>query len=281
MVSFADTSHIERIKKLWKEVFGDSDEFLNLYFSEKFQREQCLVCIEEEQVCASLQMLPYVLQLKGISYPACYIFAVMTSSFERNKGYMRQLLEFALDDLKQKKIQLVFLIPQEPYLFSIYTKFGFQKAFLSNKKELVLPQLQTNYFEPDVVTAYEFYAEYYKDKNLVLQSYPQFEFICKTIKIEGGCILAVGANNLIEGLCLCVNSGNGIRALEFLSPDDITAERLLSAIHSRYDTQKAIVSEYKDNVTTGYHLGMCVILDELAFTYADMQSTYLSLMMNE
>lgn len=280
MVSFANIGHIEKIKKLWKDVFGDSDEFLNLYFSEKFQREQCLVCIEEEQVCASLQMLPYTLKLKDVSYPAYYIFAVMTAPSERNKGYMRQLLEFALDDLKQKKVPLVFLIPQEPYLFSVYAKFGFQKAFLTNKKELKLPQLQTNYFEPDVVTAYEFYLKYYKNKNLVLQSYPQFDFIYKTIRMEGGNILAVEDNNLIAGLCLCVNTENEVRALEFLSPDDITAKRLLSAIRSKYSTQTAIVSRYRNNAT-GHHLGMCVILDEQAFTYADMQSIYLSLMMNE
>jgi hypothetical protein len=279
MVSYAKIGYIESIKKLWKEVFGDSDEFLNLYFNQKFQCEHCLVCIDGGALCASLQMLPYTLQLNGASYSACYIFAVMTAPSERNKGHMQELLEFAFKELQQTKISFVFLIPQEPYLFNVYSKFGFKKAFLVDKKELELPETQTNYFEPDTIKAYEFYSEYYKDKNLVVQSYAQFEFIYNTIKLEGGNILAIGENNSIKGLCLCVNTEGRVRALDFLSPDNITSEYLLSAIRSKYNINTVIVSQYNSNVDS--HLGMCIILNKQAFTYADTQSIYLSLMMNE
>lgn len=280
MISFADIRYREKIKKLWKVVFGDSEEFLDLYFNERFQYEQCLIYIEGEQVCASLQMLPYQLQLKGASYSACYIFAVMTAPSERHKGYMRQLMEYALNTLKQRGIPLVFLIPQEPYLFSIYAKFGFQKAFRINKEELKLPLLETNYFEPDADASYEFYLKHYRGKDLILQSLPQFDFICKSIKMEEGCVLATGADNFIEGLCLCVNTEQGVRALEFLSPNEITTKRLLSAIRSKYNTQTAIVSKYNDKAK-GDYLGMCLILNTHKFTYADMKSVHLSLMMNE
>jgi len=279
MVSYARISDIESIKKLWREVFGDSSEFLNLYFNERFQCEQCLVCIEGEKLCASLQMLPYTLQLNGAPYSACYIFAIMTAPLERNKGYMRKLLEFAFNELKQKKIPFVFLIPQEPYLFNIYAKFGFKKAFLVDKKKLMLPEKQVSYFEPDIVKAYEFYSEYYLGKNLVCQSYPQFEFIYKTIKIEGGHILAIGEHDSMEGLCLCINTENGVRALDFLSPNNVTSKHLLSAIRSKYNVNTAIVSQYDGNINS--YLGMCIILNEQAFTYTDTQSIYLSLMMNE
>lgn len=279
MVTFATQNRIGDVRKLWKDVFADSDQFLDLYFTEKLECEQCLICVEGEKLCASLQMLPYTLQLNGASYPACYIYAVMTARDERHKGYMRQMLLFAFDHLSQKKVPLVFLIPQEPYLFDVYKKFRFEKAFLYNKKEISLPPLATNYFEPDAALAYQFYCKYYKNKNVIFQSFEQFDFLYKTVAAEGGSILAVGKTEKITGLCFCIKTDGGIRTLDFLSNDEASDEHLKRAIYAKYKMETVVISRY--GVANDFYLGMCRILNEQILTLPDLEPVYLNFMMNE
>ena len=67
------------LRKLWKTVFGDSDEFLDLFFSLVYTPGMAWVICEEEEIVSAAYAIP----LEN----AVYIYAVATNPKCRGKGY--------------------------------------------------------------------------------------------------------------------------------------------------------------------------------------------------
>lgn len=280
MLQYASSVHIPLIRSLWQETFGDSDAFLDAYFDKIFKPEQCMLALENDELCAALQVLPYTYQKGEEQISTAYIFAVMTAPSKRKKGYMTQLFEFAFVELKSKQIPLVFLIPQESYLFDVYAKFGFKPTFAIQNVIVSLPTINVEFITPSINDAYLFYSEFYKSKNIISQSPSQFSFVCEILQQEGGSLIATHINNQITALCLAIPNHDEVRVLDFMADSEAASQHLKAAIYTKYGLPTAQISLCSNNSPTPQAIGMALILDETRISYSDLDTTYFSLMMN-
>lgn len=143
MISFASDNTFQDIYNMWKICFQDSDEFMKLYFNEKYQPENTLVYIDNNKVVASLQMLPYRFTFCETEIPVSYISGACTLPEYQNKGYMRQLLRASLQIMREREIPLSLLIPAEDWLYNYYGKFGYKKVFESDNTIIPLKEIFT------------------------------------------------------------------------------------------------------------------------------------------
>ena len=60
MIQFADDLTKQAVRDMWKEVFGDSDDYMDIYFKHKYQNENTLIYIEDNKPVASLQLLIFL-----------------------------------------------------------------------------------------------------------------------------------------------------------------------------------------------------------------------------
>ena len=174
----------EDLKTLWKCCFPqDTDSFIDFYFKEVYREEESLVHIENGQVAAFLQMIPYNIKIGKTIHPAVYLSGVMTHPDYRRKGYMTQLLQKAFIEMKRRRYASVFLIPQEEYLFDFYAKFGFVSAFPApivtefNSEKWRHPSVQIykNFNDTDINHLYPiYYNSLNAIENVVLKSKQQF-----------------------------------------------------------------------------------------------------------
>ncbi|HBU45953.1 MAG TPA: GNAT family N-acetyltransferase, partial [Porphyromonadaceae bacterium] len=58
MIHYADNTTRQQVYDMWKTVFGDSDEYMEIYFREKYRNENTLIYFESGKAVSSLQMLP-------------------------------------------------------------------------------------------------------------------------------------------------------------------------------------------------------------------------------
>ena len=58
---FAEPRMIKKLKLLWKCCFGDSDEYIGLFFDERFVPEQCLTAVCGDDIAGMLFLLPLTL----------------------------------------------------------------------------------------------------------------------------------------------------------------------------------------------------------------------------
>jgi predicted acetyltransferase len=132
MIQLANQYIRPSVRNIWKEVFGDEDAYMDLFFAEKYKDENTLVAVEDNRVVASLQMLPYEITFYGFKVPLYYLAGLSTLPDYRNLGLMAQLLLESHELMLQRQIPLSVLVPAEESLFAYYSRFGYAQTFKKN-----------------------------------------------------------------------------------------------------------------------------------------------------
>lgn len=127
-------SDIPSLKKLWKEIFKDSDNYINLFFEKKFSPETSFVIKENGEIKAMLFAEITSLSENGKSYSGVYLCGIATTPSARRKGYATMLIDYTIK--KFEGIDVYYLIPASRSLFDYYKRFGFEPFTYFDKIEI-------------------------------------------------------------------------------------------------------------------------------------------------
>ena len=125
-------AQIPDLRRLWQQAFGDTEEFLDSFFSMAFARERCRCITVEDRLVAAL----YWFDCNWEGRKAAYVYAVATDSAYQGKGYCRTLLEDTHSTLKKQGYALALLVPGEEGLFRLYEKCGY-KSFCPMEQKML------------------------------------------------------------------------------------------------------------------------------------------------
>lgn len=124
-------SQIPSLRNLWKEAFGDSDAFLDIFFKTAFHPKRCRCITENDDVLAALYWFDCELNEHSIAY----IYAVATTISHRGKGLCQQLMADTHQHLAEQGYESTILVPGNPGLFDFYKKIGYQPCTTIRKFE--------------------------------------------------------------------------------------------------------------------------------------------------
>ena len=245
-----------KTRKLWEEVFSeDSREFLDYYYYIKTKDNAIYVIEEDDAIRSMLQLNPYELQVEDARLRSEYIIGVATQKEYRSRGYMRELLTKAMQDLYDRKDAFTFLMPAAE---AIYTPYDFryvyrQPSCVLTEEEKVVSEVSTikttvTWREArmmDATAMAEFFqnhfaakwnvcavhdAEYYR--TMILEQQSEFGGVC--LLEEGRQIKGMFAYAMEEGLeireALYLDGYrdaflNAVRELKGLVPDEREEEK--------------------------------------------------------
>lgn len=114
--------HLPDLRLLWKEAFGDSDAFLDAFFSTGFSSQRCLCLLEEDRPVAVVYWFLEHCQGK----PVAYLYAIATRQDRRGQGLCRKLLEQTHILLTQAGYAAAILVPATAELAQMYRKMGYR-----------------------------------------------------------------------------------------------------------------------------------------------------------
>lgn len=184
MIRFADKHTAPLVRQMWKECFGDTDEYMDIYFTYKYKNENTLIYLEDDMIVASLQILLYTITFYGAEIPFGYLSGLCTLPEYRNRGYMSQLIDKAHQVLSERGVALSILVPAEDWLYEYYQRFGYAKVFDSSPEEIPLNMFIAEY--PDMDQAYQAFDNIYRNKDFCVQkSRVDFEAIIKEYEADG------------------------------------------------------------------------------------------------
>jgi len=123
-IEFPKSTDIKSLKALWKEAFGDTDEFIDLFFNTAFTKESALAVYDNEALVASL----YWFDGSVANKKAAYIYGVATKKSQRGKGYSTSLLKRCHELLKGEGYSVVILAPADEGLFNFYGRLGYTEC---------------------------------------------------------------------------------------------------------------------------------------------------------
>jgi len=266
MVSISQPADKQQIEDLWKISFGDSDDFIRLFFDRVYKDEQTLVIRQHDQVVSALQILPYEMAFCGATVSAGYICGVCTLPSERGKGLMSKLMQQAIEVMKQRDYAIAILIPATPQLFNLYRRFDFTDIFyyalediqagkpatvhshlISVKVDINMQTIDSDYFAKSATnmipfaTLYQFYhSKQLERRDSILHTVSQFEIICQDRKLGGGEIWVAIVNEQLAGLALTDPiSTNVLSIREIVTDNAAIKHQLVQSILSHHQLQHA------------------------------------------
>ncbi len=122
IIKFPESNQIPALRDLWKEAFGDTDSFLDAFFTAAFSPERCRCVIDNGEVLAALYWFDCSLKKEKIAY----IYAVATRKFHRGKGLCAMLMKDTHAHLKSLGFAGAVLVPSSEPLFGFYEKLGYK-----------------------------------------------------------------------------------------------------------------------------------------------------------
>lgn len=167
MIAFANKDTAPLVRCMWKTCFGDTDEYMDIYFSKKYKNENTLIYFEQGEAVASLQMLPYTITFYGEVIPLAYLAGLCTLPEHRQKGYMEQLIREAHRVIEERNIPLSILIPAEEWLYGFYAKYGYTQVFDKDESPIPLREILHQY--EDNRKAYKVLNSLFEDRDFCVQ----------------------------------------------------------------------------------------------------------------
>ena len=191
-IRYAIEKDLENIKDIWNYCFGDEEGFVNYYFDNKYKPENTILIEENDELMSSLQLNQYKINLNNKIYDTSYVVGVSTYPNARGKGYMKDMMDFALNEL-YKKDQLVSLLM--PIDYKLYKKYGYEHCYDQIEYKLNIEELKQFKIVGDfekitnnhINYMMDIYNEFLLNTNgYVVRDKNYYENLFKEIKCENG-----------------------------------------------------------------------------------------------
>ncbi|WP_297133287.1 GNAT family N-acetyltransferase [Terrisporobacter sp.] len=138
-IRFARENEKDNIREIWDYCFNDGPKFTDYYFEDKYDNKNTVVVEDENEIVSSLQLNQYKLVLNGNLYDTSYVVGVSTFPQVRGKGYMKNIMDFTLNELYKKKQLVSILMPID---YRLYRKYGYEHCYDQLEYELDIEDLR-------------------------------------------------------------------------------------------------------------------------------------------
>jgi predicted acetyltransferase len=273
-------------RSLWKAVFGDTDEFMDLYFGQKYRHELNVFHEEDGHVVSALQCLPYTMTYGHDELEVSYVSGVCTREDLRNRGLMSNLLDEAHRHIFDMGAVFSFLIPAEPWLFGYYERFGYNTLFYESQAKIVSTMLkpdtslgiaavsESDSFDETAVS--EYFALRMRERDCCIQhAAPDLHVVLADLFMGGGTLWVArqkpdpvsGTPESVEsehivGLAFAVQREETVHVFELLSDTDAVRDSLLSSILQSTDLD-VLLHEPDKSTVSQHRVGQLRVINVL------------------
>lgn len=208
----------QQTREVWHSCFHDTEDFMDLYFSEKYTDENNLTVLQDKKVAAAMQLLPYRLTLFGTQMHGGYVSGLATLPQYRGRGLAEELLRTSHQRLFREGAAVCFLIPGDAELRNFYAKprHGDYRTVSFRKEETLTAANHEDYchvvvnrVEKEDEALYDFYRLTTAPAPFMVHpSKRDFFAAMRTARLSDGCILTAHRNGTLVGLCMAVREAD-------------------------------------------------------------------------
>ena len=123
-ISEPKSSQMQDLRILWKAAFGDTDDFLDMFYTRAYAPDRCRCVLDGDRVAAVLYWFNCTCEGQKLAY----IYAVATDPAYRNQGLCRRLMADTHAHLKNLGYAGAMLLPQDPGLRRMYGTMGYENC---------------------------------------------------------------------------------------------------------------------------------------------------------
>lgn len=250
----------KQIKSVWETCFGDSEAFIDAYFTYAAKPADGRGTFADGQLVSDLFMLDFNACVAGDCYDTKFLAGCATLPAARKKDLMRDLVKRALLEMKAGGYAVTYL---HPFLHAFYRKFGYETiAYVTRhtavgkagKKLQPVKHMQTIQEAPisNMEHAYARYVEQYD--NYFIRSSARFDAWLHLLFADGGSALVLEDGDETAYALYYTNSRGERDIFELVY---FNAEQLECLLHSDY----VGISNYFLSTGSGEEFTMMRVLD--------------------
>ncbi|WP_423363678.1 GNAT family N-acetyltransferase [Mycoplasma sp. P36-A1] len=169
MIRKATREDYSTLKDIWYECFleHDTKQSIDYYFDNAFDFDHTLVLEIASEIVCTLQLNQHLLCIDNEMINTSFIVGVATPIKHRKKGYMKQLMQYAINYAKNDLNQKIMIL--QAYNWDLYKPFGFKEEYYKSKltldKNFFSDFEQISIIENDPSSLLEIYQNYTLDLN--------------------------------------------------------------------------------------------------------------------
>ncbi len=122
---------IPELRQLWKAGFGDSDAFLDSFFSLAFAPERCRCVMDGDTLVTAMHWVDQHCDGARMAY----LYAMSTDPAQRGRGGCRLLMTHTLHHLRSRGYTCAMLVAATPALLDTYGRMGFDRVLRVHRWE--------------------------------------------------------------------------------------------------------------------------------------------------
>ena len=207
----------QQTRALWKECFHDSEEFMDIYFEEKYTDQQNITVREDGKVIGAMQVIPYPMTFHRLMIFTGYVSGLCVSPEHRKRGVASQLLRQAHRELYRQGAALSFVIPADEGLRHFYEKPEHGAYWTATyRKEVEMedkgeddPHVEIQQPDEWPMELYVFFRRYSGFDFMLHHSENDFFAALDDCDNDNGYVLVARRKRRIVGLCLAVPEADG------------------------------------------------------------------------
>lgn len=113
---------VPALRSLWRESFGDTEEFLDAFTATAMDAQRCFVATENGQILGALYWFDCLCR----GHRLAYLYGVATAKVFRGRGVCHALMDHVHDHLRKNGYAGVVLVPGAEHLFRFYANMGYE-----------------------------------------------------------------------------------------------------------------------------------------------------------
>ncbi|MDE6316821.1 MAG: GNAT family N-acetyltransferase, partial [Muribaculaceae bacterium] len=271
---------INEIRRLWRERFNDSRNWMTNVFPRIYRDEEAMILpADNGNTLASMLLLRrYRMRYRNIEIPVGYIYGAATSRDMQGKGYMSRLVTEALREAYSRGDYAVALQPARRRLYGFYEKFGFATTFYIREQRYTAKH-RFVHDESKYITEYsghdaaELTAAFSRltagRESTILHTEDDFKTIIIDCELDEGCIATIRSVDTgdIVAMAYAVATADTVSVREIASLDEDAEAAVLDALSQHYPGRMTVVEAYpgQTNAIRIFSRGMARIVNVKAF----------------
>ncbi len=224
-----------RFRELWQICFGDTEAFMNWFFSERYFPELSSCLLEDGVIMSALQSYPLHIRLRGAILPASMLAGVSTHPERNGRGYMKQIFLHYMQRVRSQGIPVAIHTPAHlPTFFS-------RGHFPATNTTHLLAQTAAGSIMPKELAPHSVSEELAllqvcyqrataRYSGCVSRTMADFAYKFRDYSADGARCLVRQEQGNVLGYCVYYDGAERVHAEECFATDDGTMKMLLQAL---------------------------------------------------
>ncbi len=243
----------EQTRALWRTAFNDSDDFIDLYFEEKYTDDANIFFRHDGDIFAAVQAFPMRFQMGGHVLPSIYISGLATLPEYRRQGLAAQVLYYAHRRAFERGVVFSFLVPGDERLVNFYRQQMHGNYEVTTcrihvplqRTEASAEGIEVNEPEQYGQDVYVFYKKQQQQSAVALTlSERDFFAAVGDTELDGGALLIARRRQKIVGTCLYLPTKDGILVRDLMIAEPGAQTAFVDYLEQAYPKQNLQMIDY-------------------------------------